>query len=113
MITAKKSEAEQAAADKKIAAEKKLADTSYEQADNPENPVEKTTPEKKAIAADDAAYAKTQAKRAKQQDSDPNPPPVMATTLDIPANEPYPTGKPQQPSFAEINGLVPPATTEG
>lgn len=32
-----------------------------------------------------------------------------ATTLDIPANEPYPTGKPAEPSYAEINGLVPPA----
>jgi len=29
--------------------------------------------------------------------------------LDIPANVPYPTGNPYEPSYAEINGLpVPP-----
>lgn len=41
--------------------------------------------------------------------------PVPATTLDIPANEPYPTGSPAEPSYLEINGLVPPPAkkTEG
>jgi hypothetical protein len=31
--------------------------------------------------------------------------PVPAVILDIPANEPYPTGNPYQPSWAEINGV--------
>jgi hypothetical protein len=31
--------------------------------------------------------------------------PVPATILDIPANQPYPTGSPPQPTYAEINGL--------
>ncbi len=66
----------------------------------------------KALAKDQAEYIATQEKIAAQQDRNPAQPPVMATTLDIPSNMPYPTGKPHEPTYAEINGLPPAANVE-
>lgn len=61
-----------------------------------------TTTEKAPAAEDEL---KTQAQKAPR---DPVGAPVLpepATVLDIPAAEPYPTGNPPAPTWAEINGF--------
>lgn len=88
MTTPKK---QQAGADAEIDAEKKLSDTTVEQAIDAGDP---------NLPADFG------------QGPGPVSPAVTmgpATVLDIPANMPYPTGTPYEPSYAEINGLPPAA----
>lgn len=96
MATTKKPAAQQAAAEAEIEAEAELAGLPVEEAlDNPDE-VDPYLP----------------ADAGKKNPDSPAVNPVPATTLDIPASEPYPVGKPQEPSYLEINGLVPPAAAE-
>jgi len=93
-MTTKKAEAEQAKSIAEIDAERKLSDTPVEEQIDSGAPIDPNLPADFGMGPG------------------PVSPPVTmgpATVLDIPANVPYPTGNPYEPSYAEINGLpVPP-----
>lgn len=59
------------------------------------------TVSEKTSAADDL---KTQAQKSPRDPVGDLVQPEPVTVLDIPAAEPYPTGNPPAPSWAEING---------